>query len=151
MVAFGGIGLFSAPLALMSRFLGSHAGSSRIQDLMWTGTVGAWMWASMGLGTLLALLLLGSGVGVLRRQRWARKASLAYAISAIAFGILAQLVNIVFLYPKLMGMLQTGSAVERGGAIGGLVGGIFGGLFGMILPIAVLIVVTRPSVRAELA
>lgn len=149
MLAFGALGMLTVPMAVAARFLGTH-GSSRVDHLLWTGRLGVWTMSSIGLRTLLTLLLAASGLGVLGRRRWAIKTAIVYGIGAIALSIAVQLFNIVFFYPRLFELLQTGNVAERGGAIGGLFGGIIGGLFGMILPIAILIVVTRPAIRREL-
>ncbi len=149
MIVFGGLGLLSGPFTLLSRELGKQTGSGRIQELMWEGAFGAWMMAALGIGTLMALLLLVSGVGVLKRRAWARKATVAYGIAGIAFGVIGQIVNILFLYPKLAAF-EGGSAAEQGGAVGGIVGGVVGGLFGMVLPVVLLVVMTRPTMKQEL-
>ena len=148
MIVFGGLGLLSAPTTLLSRELGRQTGSGRIQELMWSGGFGVWMMLSLGIGTVMAALLLASGIGVLKRRAWARKTTIAYGIAGIAFGVIGQLVNILFLCPKLAAF-EGGTAAERGGAVGGMVGGVVGGLFGMVLPILLLIVMTRETVKAE--
>jgi hypothetical protein len=150
MIVFGGLGLLSGPSTLLSRELGKQTGSGRIQELMWSGAFGTWMFVALGIGTLMALLLLASGIGVLRRQSWARKAGLAYGIAGVVFGVVGQMVNILFLYPKLAAF-EGADAAERGGAIGGIVGGVVGGLFGMVLPIVLWVAMTRPTIKEELS
>ncbi len=150
MMAFGGLGLFSAPITLMSREIGRKTGSGHIQDLMWEGAPGTWMRMSIFVGTVFAVWLLVSGFGVFKRKPWARQSSMLYGISAIVFGVVGQIVSFLVVFPALSAAAEVGGRVERAGATGGMIGGIVGGLFGMILPIVILVVMTRPSIKAEL-
>jgi hypothetical protein len=151
MIGFGFMGLGAWPLTLATRQLGSQtAGGRNVQDLIWEGSLSWWMTFSLAVATLIAALLLTSGIGIFKRRPWAQKTALGYGITTIAFGLISQFVNVVFLYPKLIEMLDSANPVERGGAAGGMMGGIIGGLFGMILPVVVVYAVTRPSVKAEL-
>jgi hypothetical protein len=151
MIVFGLLGLGAWPLTVASRELGSRtAGGRNVQDLIWEGSLSWWMTFSLAVATLLASVLLASGLGVLKRRPWAQKTALGYGIGTIAFGLIGQLMNVLFLYPKLIQMVDSANPVERAGAAGGMLGGIVGGLFGMILPVVVVYVVTRPSVKAEL-
>lgn len=151
MIAFGFMGLGAWPLTVATRQLGSRTtGGRNVQDLIWEGSLSWWMTFSLAVATLLAALLFTSGIGIFRRRAWAQKTALGYGITTIAFGLVSQFVNIVFLYPKLMDRLDSANPVERGGAMGGMMGGIIGGLVGMILPAVVVYAVTRPSVKAEL-
>ncbi|MBK7584561.1 MAG: hypothetical protein IPI67_30790 [Myxococcales bacterium] len=145
--ALGVFGLSAAPLTLITRFVARDPGSLRVQELLWEGFLGAWMYASLALGTLAAILLIAAGVGVVRGRRWGRSLTLWHAGISVALMVLGQLVSVLFLYPALWQLGQGGTAAERGGAIGGVVGGLFGGLFALVLPVLELIVMTRPHVR----
>lgn len=150
MISFGALGLLSAPATFFTRQLGAATGSGKIQEVLWSGVLGTWMVVSLSLGALLSVLLLTSGIGVLRRSRWARRASLAYGVAALVLGALGQFVAVFYMYPALAPFIESGSVVDRSGAIGGIVGGVVGGIVGMALPIAVIVVMTRPSFKAEL-
>lgn len=151
MIGFGFMGLGAWPLTVLSRELGSQtAGGRNVQDLIWEGSLAWWMSFSLAVATLIAVVLLVSGIGVFKRRAWAQKTALGYGIATIGFGLISQFVNFVFLYPKLIELLDSANPVERAGAAGGMMGGIVGGLFGMILPVVVVYAVTRPSVKAEL-
>jgi hypothetical protein len=151
MMAFGGLGLLSAPMTLASRELGNQTGSGSVQDLIWEGPLATWMSFALFFGTLIALLLLVSGFGVFKRKPWARKSAIGYGITTLVFGALGQLMNVVFLYPKLLELMDSSNTVEKSAAMGGMIGGVIGGLFGMILPIVVLVAMGRPTVKAELS
>lgn len=150
MMAFGALGLLSWPMTAASRALGSQTGSGSVQDLIWEGPLASWMTISLALGTLIALLLLASGYGVFKRTPWARKAAVTYGVVTLVFAAIGQFMNVVFLYPKLIELLDSSNTVERSAAMGGMIGGVIGGLFGLILPVVVLVVMSRPTVKAEL-
>jgi hypothetical protein len=150
MLIFGGLGLFSAPFTLISKELGMRTGSAHIQELMWRGPLGVWMMSSLAIGTLLSIWLAVGGFGILKRRAWARRVSLGYAIANLVFTLLGQVMSLLLLYPVLGALIDSSDPVERAGAVGGLAGGIAGGLFAMLLPVALLVILTRPGVKAEL-
>ena len=147
---FGAFGTLSAPITLVSRKLTRSAGTSQIDAILWEGKLGVWMMTSLVLGTVLAFVLIGAGIGVLKRRGYGRTLSLVHGGTTIAFGVVGQIVMVVFVYPQLIEMLDTAGPVARGGAIGGIVGGICGSVFGFVLPVAELVIMFRPAVKAEL-
>lgn len=149
--ALGVFGLGAAPLTLVTRFVARDPGSRKVQELLWEGWLGAWTYASLVLGTLLAAGLVAAGIGVVRGLPWGRTLTLVHAIGAIGHVVVGQIVAVALLYPALWQLGSSGSAVERGGAIGGVVGGLFGSLVALALPVIELYVMTRPSVKATFA
>lgn len=149
--ALGVFGLGAAPLTLITRFVASDPASRRVQELLWEGWLGAWTYLSLALGTLLAAGLIAAGVGVVRAVPWGRTLTLVHAVGAIGHAVVGQIVAVALLYPALWELGSSGSAVERGGAIGGVVGGLFGSLVALVLPVVELYVMTRPSVKAIFA
>lgn len=149
--ALGVFGLGAAPLTLITRFVARDPSSRKVQELLWEGWLGAWNYASLGLGTLTAALLIAAGLGVVRGKPWGRTLTLAHAVAAIALVVIGQVVSVTLLYPALWQLGTGGTAAERGGAIGGVVGGLFGGLVALALPAIELYVMTRPSVREYFA
>jgi len=151
-IFFGGMGLLGAPLALFFRGMARDPVSMRIQEITWEGALGGWTRVSLGLGTLLAVVLLASGIGVLKRKAWARRSGIAYACVSLAMQVIGLAMTVLVLFPALDALAEqyaydrTASAAVMGGRIGGA----FGGLFALILPIAVLVVMTRPGVKAQL-
>jgi hypothetical protein len=149
-IAFGALGMLGAPMTLGLRSLAHDAASRRVQEVMWTGTLGTWTRLSLGLSTVMALMLLVSGIGVLKLRPWARRLAVGYGLGATALLVVSQIMNAVLLVPALSEMARAShDPVARAGATGGIVGGIVGGLLGLTLPIAVLIVMTRPAVKAQ--
>lgn len=149
--ALGVFGLLSAPLSLLTRAMARDPGSQRVQHLLWDGWLGAWTYASLLIGTALAVLLIVAGVGVLKGRALGRRLSMIHAVAAIALVVVGQIVAVVGLYPALFELAASGSAAERGGAIGGVVGGLFGSLVALVLPAVELYVMTRPDVKERLA
>jgi hypothetical protein len=151
-IFFGAIGLLGAPLALLVRGMAHDPVSERIQEITWEGALGGWTRVSMGLGTVLAAVLLASGIGVLKRRAWARRSGIAYACVTLAMQVVGIAMTFLVLFPALDELAEryahdrTASAAVMGGRIGGA----FGALVALILPIAVLVVMTRPSVKAQL-
>jgi hypothetical protein len=84
----------------------------------------------------------------LRLKSWARKLSIAYAIYAIVFGIIATVMSFMFLVRPLLAEAQQSQGPEAAGAIGGAIGGIVGGCLGLVYPILLMIFMTRPKVVA---
>lgn len=149
MIIFGGLGLLSAPMTLFTRELARDPASRRVQAIMWEGEMGTWMQLSLVLGTLLAATLLASGIGSLKRRPWARKLGIGYGIATIVMAVLNQIVSAMYLYPALQAQMEHGGRVERAGATGGMIGGMAGAVIGLILPIAVLVMMTRPGIKAQ--
>jgi hypothetical protein len=150
---FGALGLLSLPLVFVTKSLARDPVSRRIQELTWEGGMGIWMRTSLFLGAIMACALIASGYGIMKLKPWARKVSIGYALAAILMAILGQIMSAMFLYPVLTEMLSQGSGdpVKTAGAMGGLVGGIIGGAFALVLPVIILIVMNRASVKEKFA
>jgi hypothetical protein len=152
MIFFGGMGLLGTPLAFLVRGMSHDPVSTRIQEITWEGAMGGWTRVSLGLGTLLSVVLLASGIGVFKRKGWARRAGVAYACVSLAMQVIGLAMTFLVLFPALDELAEqyrydrTASAAVMGGRIGGA----FGGIFALALPIAILVVMTRPGVKAQL-
>jgi hypothetical protein len=104
----------------------------------------AYNYASMVLGLLVALLLIGAGILLLLGHRLGRTLSNVYAGLAIFFVVVGAVINAIFLFGPLLQMLNSArSPGEFGGAIGGLVGGTVGSVFGLVYPVVVLFFMNR--------
>jgi hypothetical protein len=57
----------------------------------------------------------------------------------------------VFVYPMLLDAAGGTDAVARAAAMGGLAGGIVSAVLSSVLPLATLVALVRPSVKAQLA
>src|SRR5271169_3627154 len=100
-IFFGGMGLLGAPLTLALRGLAHDPVSVRIQELTWEGSMGAWMRVSLGLGTVLAGVLLASGIGIFKRRAWARRAGIAYGALGLVMQLIGQAMTFGVLLPAL--------------------------------------------------
>jgi hypothetical protein len=154
-IIFGGLGLLAWPMMWGTRVMlealqslsGRSSGSERIMALMWEGTAGVWMRFTLALSTVLGVVLIAAGVGVIKRRPWARLLSLGYAVVAVLQAIAGVAVNYLYLFPAMSSLGDSGDPAVRGGVYGGMFGGIFGALFGLAFPVAILIVFTRRDVK----
>lgn len=138
-------GTISSLMVLSGDFL---PGPNPVRDIMDKYPVyGTYMQASIATGLIGVLLLLISGIGLMKMQEWARKLAIFYAIFAIVLGVIGFYMNFAYLLPELAREKGAGQA----GAMGGAVGGIVGGILGMVYPILVIYFMTRPRVRDAIA
>ena len=93
---------------------------------------------------------LAGGVGALSLKPWARKALLVYAIGAIVAGLVGTVFNVVVMIPKLSQIPQNRAEVKMTVQLMPImtIGGFF---LGLILPVCVLIFMTRPKAKAAFA
>jgi hypothetical protein len=154
-IVLGALSIVGIPCALGMRGFATSFGphdefNEKIQNMPYEGGLGIWTYSQLAVGGVLAIVLLASGIGLLGAKPWARTSSLIYAVVTLVLQVIGQVVTFVFLYPAI-----TAAAEERGGAAGNAavtgayIGGICGGLFAFALPITMLIVLTRPSVKAQ--
>ena len=111
-----------------------------------------WVKCTIPMGLLSFVLLIGTGVGLLRLDEWARKLSIAYGIYAILVDIAVAIANFLFVFrPMFESVSLTNGAsdpAKTGGAIGAAVGGIMGGVFGLIYPVVLIVFMMRKEVVA---
>lgn len=114
------------------------------------------------LGFVIAIVLIASGIGLLQMQKWARFASIGYAIVAILVGFVNLGYTIAVVNPAVTKAQEDavrataqkfggkqgmpGASPNIGGQIGGTIGALIGSVISMIYPIAVLIVMFLPNV-----
>lgn len=147
---FGALGLLMSPLTLLQRNAAKDAVSKAIFAAMWDGPMAIFAWLQLAIGVVLAAALVASGVGLFMSKRWARTLGLVYGAAALVMLVVGQIVTITVVYPALGPFLDSSNAVERAGAIGGLAGGAGGACIAAILPVAMLIVLGRKSMNAQL-
>lgn len=101
-------------------------------------------------GTLISLLLLLSSLGSLALRPWARGGMLAYAGLAAAMTIVGQGVGYFLVAPEVeRAMRQSGLPQQPGMALmSGITGVAIGLLLGFWYPALILVVYTRPLVKA---
>jgi hypothetical protein len=108
----------------------------------------AWMKVSMPLAIAAGAALLAAGIGLLLLKEWARKLSLGYAIYAIVMALVGVVINLVFVFPRLMKEVGGKQGPEAVGAQIGMIAGVAGGVLGLIYPALLWFFMTRPHVRA---
>ncbi|WP_394835437.1 hypothetical protein LVJ94_00740 [Pendulispora rubella] len=138
-------------MTLLLRFLVRDPVSRRIQEMTWSGAYGAWTYFSVGLGFILAMVLLITGIGIFKMRPWARTTGLIYGAVSVVTLVIGQIMVLAVLRPMMMELMDQfpRNPVARAGATGGLVGGIAGSLFGLALPVAMLIVMSRADTKAR--
>ena len=110
----------------------------------------AFTFAGLAVSTVLDLMLLTSGIGLLLMQPWARILSLIYAPLSILFHVLSFTYQLAFLMPATHDLFEGMSALGPIGPVMAAVtdiGFIFG-LLVVIYPIVVLFILLRRSTVA---
>lgn len=103
------------------------------------------------LGTIMAIVLIASGFGLLNLRPWARTACFIYAGYSIIQTIVGLVYNITIANPAMAEWQRThvrgGAGMSGNEAMSG-VSSVFGAMLGMAYAVAILIVLTRPHVVA---
>jgi hypothetical protein len=130
-LVLGGFGLLSA--------LNSLANFSKVQQMYQQvpalGKLAPLIPIQMAVTTITPIILLVLGIGLLKRQDWARSSSVYFAMFVIGFGILNLLATVVMM----------GGASEPI-MIGIIVGSVIGFLFGALYYGLMIYFLTRPAV-----
>lgn len=158
-LGFGALGLLAPVFSLgsrgITRLIGSLTKNSmllRLDELLWTGSYGAWTRISMALGVALSATLLAAGFGFLKRRAWAGQLLTLYA----AFQILFVLANLAITFTVLVPAMRALAAdyandpAANAGLMSGVASALLGSVFGLLLPIVFVVLLRRPRVRAEL-
>ena len=150
-IMFGGLGLLTAPLLMLTKSLARDPVSRQIQELTWEGGLGIWTRISLVLGFVMAVALIAAGFGVIKLKPWARPLSMGYAAVALVVVVIGQVMSALYLYPVLFDLVAQGTRnpVAYAGGIGGIAGGIGGGVFALVFPVVILVVMTRRSVKEK--
>lgn len=98
---------------------------------------------SMVISALALVLLLASGIGLLKMRMWGRKLAILYAV----FNVVSSIVGIVMTQHYLLGPL---SHSHSPAAVGGQAGGYMGALAGMAYPVVLLAFMFRRNLVAAL-
>jgi hypothetical protein len=148
-IVFGALGLCSVvgAVAVMMNPIAGGPNNPAAQAINQGGFYGAYSLISMGLGSVAAIVLLASGIGLLRLRAWARKASIAYACYSILTTIVGLAVNYLYVLRPLADQLGTGG-LQEAVAMGAMVGSGLGGVLGLVFPILLMYFMLRPHVAA---
>jgi hypothetical protein len=128
--------------------------------------VPAWVHASQALEAFVGLLLdiawIVVGIGLLRLSPWARGLAMAVGVTHIIWLLITTGFNLAVVAPIMKQSMEqmpapanspgNTQAFQRGFAMGAAyLGPIFALVFGLILPVMMLITVTRPGIKAALS
>ena len=99
----------------------------------------------MVLGTILSVVIIISGIGLLKFKNWGRKLSNFYAVAYLILLVVGVAINVIFtVIPAINEANLPGASPDKiGGAVGGAVGGVFSVCFGVIYPICLLVFLNR--------
>lgn len=89
------------------------------------------------------VVLLASGIGLLRMRMWGRKLAVVYAVFTVVAGIVAMAMTQHYLLGPL-------SRAHSAAAVGGAAGGYLGGIAGIAYPVVLLAFMFRRNVVAAL-
>ncbi len=108
-----------------------------------------WLRVSIVLGCLASIVLLISGIGLLRLRPWGHKLAIGYAIYGVASTILGIIVQVWFvILPQLQQPVRGPDAMPL---IAGAIGGAIGGCIGLAHPVLLWYFMTRRNVVAAFA
>jgi len=95
------------------------------------------------------VLLLVSGIGLLRLKEWARKLSIVYGVYAMLKGAAMSVTNFVFILQPLLARTSFtagGYIVPR--ALTAEISAIIAGLLSLVYPLVLIVSMTRPEIIA---
>jgi uncharacterized ion transporter superfamily protein YfcC len=108
-----------------------------------------WIHATIPLGLLSFVLLLVSGIGLLRMHPWARKLSIGYGVYGIVGGAAATVINFIFVVLPLFAKASfTDYGYIAPTALGAEIGTVILGLSALIYPVILIVFMTRPHIAA---
>jgi hypothetical protein len=145
-IAFGALGFFGMFTTLQLLSGKSMQNNPALRMMLENPTYLQWIKLTIPLGLISSIVLLMSGIGLLRLRSWARKLSIYYAIYGILFCLLSVWVQFVYLFQPLMAQAKQLQGPEAAGAIGGAIGAMLGAVFGFVYPLFLLIFMTRRKV-----
>lgn len=137
-----GIGMFAV---MSSDLMDANAKAQMNWQQFDDPTIFAVLIAQMTLSGILAIVIIISGIGLLKFKPWGRKLANFYAVATLILIVVGTTFSIIYtVIPTLNEANLPGADPQKmGAAIGGLVGGVFGACFGIIYPICILIFLNR--------
>jgi hypothetical protein len=130
-IIFGAMGLLFTPLGILMMFV--FPATMELSE-------GVKMWLMFGsvVGLACAVLLIITGIGLLKLKPWARVWTFGYGLFAIGWGVLGMILNIIF--------MSSGGYGFSSDAIPGLIGGFCGAIVGLIYPILLVVFMRKENV-----
>lgn len=107
-----------------------------------------WTKASFVVGALVSVVLIAAGFGLLRMRRWARIASIGYAVYCLLGTGVGLVVQWIFVYRPMLEQFQRDN---QPALIVGLIGGLVGTVVALTYPLLLWYFMTRRHVVAAFA
>ena len=139
-------GILCAPLGVAFLFVNMGMPNPAIDQIKNNAFLFNYTVVGTALGFIMSVLLLVCSIGAITLKPWARKGLLVWAGITIVTVLIGFVVTVGYILPNMAPPANTPQS--RGAAIGGMIGGIAGGLIQLILPVLILIFMTRPRVVA---
>ncbi len=138
-IIFGSLALLCSPFGIIG-LLVPQTGN----PFPMTGAIRMMALVGYGIGFIFAIVLLASGIGLLKQRSWARQTAYLYGWAALIWGVLSLVINLSLMMPSMGNVPEeTAPAV-----IGGFVGGMCGGLISLIYPVLLIVFMRKPHVIA---
>jgi hypothetical protein len=144
-IVFGSLGLCALLFSMaMSATWGSWDAPGRRVPLFEDPTWQAYSAITTVVGFGLCITLLAAGIGLLSMQRWARVASIGYAIVNLVMNAVGLLFTFAYVLPRI----AEGVPERAAGAVTAsvVIGGVVGSLIGTAYPILLLVFMTRAKI-----
>lgn len=144
-------------LCTIPQYMGVKFGPNPVMDgIRNDPTLFGFMMVTMGIGLVLAILLLAGGIGALSLKPSARSMLIWYSVLYLVTGILGLLLNILWINPRMEQVVnqsfQLNPQLNNPGMRAGIRYSTYGGMcFGLLLliwPVVVLYFMSRPHVKA---
>lgn len=134
-IVFGAMGVLCSPLSLISLPMMS-------KQLGYSPFMIHWMVFSVLLGVAGGVVMLASGIGLLKFQSWARKLAVYYSI----FGCVMALISPVITFMNL----PTGGPNPEAQKFGAIFGTVIGLAIGLTYNILLIVFLSKPAVKQAL-
>ena len=134
-IIFGAMGLLAMPLGIIMMFV-------RPRTINLSEGVRVWLMFSSVIGLARVVLLIVTGIGLLKLKPWARVWTLGYGLFAIGWQTLGMIVNIIFMSTGGYGY----SSQQMPEPIVGLIVGFCAGILGLIYPILLIVFMRKEDV-----
>lgn len=148
MTTCSGISLLLTPM--LGALPGAEAGAQATSAMMDDPLVMANTLAGLLFPTLLNILALVAAMGILKQRRWGRSLAMGFAIANLAWWAVSIPVNLLFIQPRLRAAMAGLPGAELASSAAMQIGGtLLGAVLYNALPVAILIVLTRPAIRRQ--
>ncbi|MCP3999284.1 MAG: hypothetical protein GY722_30090 [bacterium] len=148
-ILFGGISLLGALSFWRMMHLDGFDDIPTFAAMETSATYSTWLSLTSILNVIALVVLIASGIGLLKMRRWARVAAVGYGLYSIFMVLASSVMGWFFVYSPMLDEMRTIQEPAREGVLmSSLFGALFGGCFGLIYAVVLLYFMTRPSLVA---